>query len=308
MPGNAGFLGVCFGNVVTANSPAAQVGHAVNWRAVLWHEFCHVVTLQLTRNKMPRWLSEGISVYEELQADPSWGQRMTPRYREMILDEDALVPVSKLSGLFLSPPTEEHLQFAYYESALAVEFIVDHFGADSLKAILRDLGEGTEINAAIEKHTASMDQFEKDFAAFARERAANLAPTVSFEKPEWARRPKDESEPRQRRANRPPPETVHTEKDWEAWAKDRPTNFWVMTRKAALLVEEKNWIDARPLLQKLVDAYPEATGEDCASRMLAQTLRALGDTNAEREVLTRLARQDDEAVDAYLRLMELTSA
>jgi len=39
MPGNPGYLGVCFGRVVTANSPAAHTSHAVNWQAVLWHEF-----------------------------------------------------------------------------------------------------------------------------------------------------------------------------------------------------------------------------------------------------------------------------
>ncbi|MHC4146874.1 MAG: gluzincin family metallopeptidase [Planctomycetota bacterium] len=79
MPGGDGFLGVCFGNVITANSPRA--GRPTNWKAMLWHEFCHVVTLNLTHNKMPRWLSEGISVYEELQRDPTWGQRMDPQYR-----------------------------------------------------------------------------------------------------------------------------------------------------------------------------------------------------------------------------------
>jgi tetratricopeptide (TPR) repeat protein len=62
MPGGAGYLGVCFGKVITANSPASQGEHPANWESVLWHEFCHVVTLQLTRNRMPRWLSEGISV------------------------------------------------------------------------------------------------------------------------------------------------------------------------------------------------------------------------------------------------------
>src|SRR3989475_1700915 len=119
MPDNPGFLGGCFGSVITANSPASQAAHPANWQAVLWHEFCHVITLQLTRNKMPRWLSEGISVYEELQKDPAWGQRMTPRYREMILGKD-FVPLGDLSAAFLAPKTEMHLQFAYYESALAV--------------------------------------------------------------------------------------------------------------------------------------------------------------------------------------------
>jgi len=56
LPGGDGFLGVCFGNVITANSPKAE--RPFNWQATLWHEFCHVVTLNLTRNKMPRWLSD----------------------------------------------------------------------------------------------------------------------------------------------------------------------------------------------------------------------------------------------------------
>ena len=88
IPENPGFLGVCFGPVVTANSPASQTAHPACWEAVLWHEFCHVITLGMTRNRMPRWLSEGISVYEEMQVNPAWGQAMNARYREMILGED----------------------------------------------------------------------------------------------------------------------------------------------------------------------------------------------------------------------------
>ena len=97
MPENPGFLGVCFGCLITANSPASQMPFPANWEAVLWHEFCHTVTLALTKNKMPRWLSEGISVYEERQESRTWGQRMNPEFREMIL-EGGLTPVGKLSG------------------------------------------------------------------------------------------------------------------------------------------------------------------------------------------------------------------
>jgi len=118
MPGGDGFLGVCFGNVITANSPRAS--RALNWESTLWHEFCHVVTLNLTHNKMPRWLSEGISVYEEIQRNPTWGQHMNSEYRKMILAGE-LVPISKLSSAFLSPPTPMHLQFAYYQSSLVVD-------------------------------------------------------------------------------------------------------------------------------------------------------------------------------------------
>ena len=78
LPGAEGLLGVCFGRVVTARSPASQGEHPANWEAVLWHEFCHVVTLGKTRNKMPRWLSEGISVYVEGQARSHLGDSLRP--------------------------------------------------------------------------------------------------------------------------------------------------------------------------------------------------------------------------------------
>jgi hypothetical protein len=133
LPGGDGFLGVCFGRVITANSPASRGSRPSNWESVLWHEFCHAVTLDKTKNRMPRWLSEGISVYEERQRNESWGQAMTPVFREMLLDE-ALTPVSRLSGAFLKPPTPMHLQFAYFQSSLVVDFLVDRFGVDSLKS------------------------------------------------------------------------------------------------------------------------------------------------------------------------------
>src|SRR4029078_1498732 len=182
MPGNPGYLGVCFGTLVTGNSSAAHPGHDVNWHSVLYHEFCHVVTLQMTRNKMPRWLSEGISVYEEEQANPTWGQRMNPKYREMVLGGE-LTPISKLSGAFLAPRTPIHLQFAYYESSLVVEYLVQKYGLESLKGILTDLGTGEEINKTIEKHTAALDDLEKEFAAYVTQRAQTLAPGLDWEKP-----------------------------------------------------------------------------------------------------------------------------
>ena len=275
MPGNPGYLGVCFGNVITANSPASQVGHPANWEAVLWHEFCHVITLGLTRNKMPRWLSEGISVYEELQQNPTWGQTMTPRYREMVLGKD-FTSLSELSAAFLTPKSEIHLQFAYYESALAVEFLAGRFGIGAIKKILSELGEGAEINTAIAQNTAPMETLEKDFTAFARERAERLAPKLEFTKPE---RGADE------------------EKDSK--------NYYLLTRQAKKLLRDRKWNDAKAPLQKLLDAYPEAIGPDNAYILLAEAHRHLNETNDERRVLSILAGKEADVVEAYARLMEL---
>ncbi|MDB6067510.1 MAG: hypothetical protein JWR26_3718 [Pedosphaera sp.] len=279
MPHNPGFLGVCFGRVVTANGPAAQADHPQNWEAVLWHEFCHVITLGLTHNKMPRWLSEGISVYEERQQNPSWGQSMNPRYREMILGED-LTPVGELSSAFLSPKSALHVQFAYFESSLVVEYLVQTFGLESLKQILADLGNGVAINDAIAKHTAPMDKIEKDFTAFARQRADELAPALDWTKPSQSVRG-------------PTPAT---------------TNYWELMLQAKTALAAKNWAEAKPPLKKLLDAYPTQTGPDSAYIMLASVHRELKEADSERAVLTKFTALDDDATDADLRLMELDEA
>ncbi|MDZ4288662.1 MAG: hypothetical protein U0984_11925 [Prosthecobacter sp.] len=110
--GGQGLLGVCFGTVITMNSPGSLAHGRNNWESTLWHEFCHVITLSLTKNKMPRWLSEGISVYEEGQHDPAWGMTMNAQFRRMIIEDDAVTPVGQLSSAFLNPKSEDHLMFA----------------------------------------------------------------------------------------------------------------------------------------------------------------------------------------------------
>jgi tetratricopeptide (TPR) repeat protein len=226
-------------------------------------------------------------VFEERQANPTWGERINPRYREMILGDD-LAPISKLSAAFLTPRSELHLQFAYYQSSLVVQFLVERFGFDKLKAILGQLGEGAEINQVIENHTAPMATLERDFVAYAHGLARQMAPGLDFEKPALLSRRGEASE-----------------EGWTAWAKTRPTNFWVLTRQAKELVDEKKWTEAKPMLEQLIKLYPGFMGSESAYSLLAEVHRALGETNAERQVLAQLATQDNEALDAYQRLMEL---
>ena len=285
IPDNPGFLGVCFGHVVTANSPASQTAHPASWEAVLWHEFCHVITLGLTRNKMPRWLSEGISVFEEKQANPAWGQAMNGRYREMVLGDD-LTPVRKLSATFLSPKSALHVQFAYYESSLVVEFLVQRFGFESLRQILHDLGEGADPDEAIAARTEPMDKLEMDFADFARERARQFAPGLDWTKFK----------------------PINPDSSAAALAdlvEKNPTNFWALTDYARRLLAEKKWEQAQAPLRKLIDACPDCAGANNAYALLAAVYRQLKETGAERETLARLAALDADATDAFLRLMDL---
>jgi tetratricopeptide (TPR) repeat protein len=284
MPGGDGYLGVCFGHVITANSP--KVERPANWEATLWHEFAHVVTLNLTRNKMPRWLSEGISVHEEWQHNPTWGQQMTPQYRTMILG-DELTPVGKLSSAFMSPPTPVHLQFAYYESALVVEFLVEKYGVNSLRAILADLGEGREINDAITQRAAPIGTFEEQFAAYAKKRAEALAPGVDWEQPA-----KDKVDPADPQAIRD-------------WLNKHPNSYWALNLQATALITEQKWQEAKTPIEKLISLYPQNAGEGNAYLLMAGVHRRLGETEQERQVLDKLAALSADATDVYGRLTEI---
>ncbi|MBW3542620.1 MAG: tetratricopeptide repeat protein, partial [Planctomycetes bacterium] len=289
MPAVSGYLGVCFGKVITANSPASQGEHPSNWQSVLWHEFCHVVTLELTHNRMPRWLSEGISVYEELQENPAWGQRMTPRYREMILGGE-LTPVGELSSAFLPPKSGLHLQFAYFESALVVEFLVERYSIEALQRILRDLGAGLPINTALERHTDSLAKLEKEFESFARDRAQQLAPEA-----DWSQ---------------PPLESLLAD-DGDAlarWIDEHPVNFAALTVHAQTLIEARQWDEAKPVLRTLLALDPEYIGGDNAYESLAGVHRELGETGEERRLLERYTQLDAAALGAGLRLLELDLA
>ncbi|HXC98563.1 MAG TPA: tetratricopeptide repeat protein [Verrucomicrobiae bacterium] len=321
MPLNPGFLGVCFGHVITANSPAAQE-NPENWEDVLWHEFCHVVTLNITRNKMPRWLSEGISVYEERQASPVWGMKMNPRFREMVLGGD-LTPIADLSSAFMTPKSPYHVQFAYYESSLVVEYIVQKFGFDALKQILTDLGDGVNINDAIARHTEPMPQLEKDFAAFATDRANSLAPGLDWQKPgdttaQTAAAPAASSSGSNgsdtdvitRLMHRRTEEIAGTN---AATAPSEPAansapNYWRLLVEAETALQDRQWAEAKAPLETLIKLYPAQTGSDSAYALLAGVHRELNETNEERQSLITLAALDSDNTEAYARLMEMDDA
>lgn len=293
LPGGSGYLGVCFGRLITANSPAARPD-AVNWQSVLWHEFCHVVTLTLTKNKMPRWLSEGISVYEERQARGfggntagAWGERMKPRYRAMILGGE-LTPVSQLSGAFLNPKTPAHIGFAYYESSLVVEYLLERFGQEKMRRILADLARGVEINTAIATHALPIAQVDQEFAKRARALAEATGPALS-----WAK---------------PAPEDLGSEEATARFAAKNPDNFTVLSEQALRLVRNRQWAEAKVPLKKLIELYPEQRDPDGPYAMLAQACRELGETDAERAALERLAELSPGATGAFARLIELARA
>ncbi len=174
LPGNAGHLGICFGRLVTMDSPRARPPGTMNWQQVLWHEFVHVITLQKTRNRMPRWLSEGISVYEETQKDVSWGQHLSPDFKQ-IVDGEGFPAVGDLRRFFADPETPVHLMYGYFVSGEFVAFYVNHYGLDALVTALDRIGDGmAAVEALISASGVSARLMDERFMEYMGNRCAPL--------------------------------------------------------------------------------------------------------------------------------------
>ena len=124
LPGMIGALGACFGRVVTLDSPRARQPGEFNWQETLWHEMAHVITLQMSKNRMPRWLSEGTSVFEERRARPEWGKEADTTFAQA-LSEGKLLKLADLNEGFSDP---RMITIAYYQSSLVVEHLIETYG------------------------------------------------------------------------------------------------------------------------------------------------------------------------------------
>jgi Flp pilus assembly protein TadD len=146
LPGMVGALGACFGRVVTMDSPRARPGE-FQWEATLWHELAHVITLQMSAQRLPRWLSEGISVYEETRARRDWGREMEMEFASM-LNRGETLKLTDLNAAFQNPKT---ISLAYFQASLLVDHIVSAYGEAGLRNLVREFAKGGDTDAVLKR-------------------------------------------------------------------------------------------------------------------------------------------------------------
>jgi predicted Zn-dependent protease len=206
----------------------------------------------------------------------------------MILGED-LTPLSKLTAAFMNAKSPLHVQFAYFESAVAVEFLVTRFGFDAMKGLLDDIGKGLFVNEALERRTgAALAKLDADFETFIRDKAKATAAEATWEKAEL---PDDADAVAIR-----------------AWLEKHPKNFWGQQRLCARLVREEKWGDAEKAAQALRDLYPEYVGPTNGYEQLATVYQKTGKAKEEAAALGELVKRDADATAAMQRLIELNEA
>ena len=141
-------LGACFGPFITLVSPRDRDLRQQDfmWEATVWHEFTHVLTLGVSRHRVPRWLTEGFSVYEERERDPSWERGMDRELFNAYHNRD-IPPVRLLNRLFRG----DRILFGYYQGGLIVELLARDYGFGKAIELLQAFGDDLGIEEAFER-------------------------------------------------------------------------------------------------------------------------------------------------------------
>jgi tetratricopeptide (TPR) repeat protein len=154
-----GALGACFGRVVTLDSPKAT-RNPFQWEATLWHELGHVVTIQASNQRVPRWLTEGISEYEQKRAKAEWARQMDMEFASL-MNDDKVIRLRDLNAAFTDP---RKIAIAYFQGAVVVEYLVDTYGQAGLNKLLRAYGQGLDTGAALKSALdTDFDQMQAGF-------------------------------------------------------------------------------------------------------------------------------------------------
>ena len=165
LPG-IGLLGVTFGYLVAMDSPTARADDSFHWGTTLWHEMAHVFTLEATNHLVPRWFSEGVSVYEEWSTGPLPGRHI-PLPVFAAIKEGKLLPVAELDRGFIRPTYEAQVIVSYMQAGLICQYIAGRFGQGGLERMLKQFAAGKDTAQAIETALQiTPAQFDEAFAAY----------------------------------------------------------------------------------------------------------------------------------------------
>jgi tetratricopeptide (TPR) repeat protein len=281
-----GALGVCFGMVIAQDSPSAREAGEFNWGSTLWHEYTHVITLQMTDYRIPRWFSEGLSVYEERRARPGWGDDWNSLFVRSFSD-GKWSKIADLDGAFQRPRSPEDLPIAYFQASQVCEFIVDRFGFDAILRMLqmyRDKAQTPEILRQVLKLTEA--DFDREFSTYVQAKAKPLNEALKTETNAAASMSKNEVM------------RLLTTQD----------AFALRLRAGDLLAADGDTTGAVQHYKKAIELFPYFTGQGNAYDSLAKILEQKGDVVGAADVLDSLLKVDENNIEAMKTLIRLRQA
>ncbi len=281
-----GALGVCFGFVIAQDSPSARGAGEFNWGSTLWHEYTHVITLQMTDYRIPRWFSEGLSVYEERRARPGWGDDWNPLFVRAFT-EKRWFKMADLDAGFMRPKSPQDVPIAYFQASQVCEFIAEKYGFDAILrmlALYRDKVRTPEVLQQVLKLTES--DFDREFAAYVEAKVKPLQQALGTQNNIAASLSKEEVL-----------KMLATQ-----------DTFALRIRAAELLAADGQTEEAVAHYIRALELFPYVTGNGNPYESLARLLEAKGDRAQAAKVLEGLVKTDENNLEALKTIARLRVA
>lgn len=178
-----GALGVCFGPTVMMDGPLAQKPGTYNWEATAHHEIAHVFTLNKSRNRVPRWLTEGLSSWEEVRMNPSWGRDMEIQLHNA-LHNGKILKVLEFDAAFRT----SRIGFAYYQGSLVSRWIENTRGVEAIRRMLALYAEDKDTREVLKEALGlTPEAFDAEFLEFVTNYLAPMRRMPAYDDDSMAR-------------------------------------------------------------------------------------------------------------------------
>ncbi len=289
LPG-LGALGVCFGPVIAVDSPSARPKGQFNWASTLWHELAHTVTLGATDHKVPRWLSEGLSVLEERRARPGWGDDVSLAFLAAY-QRGKLLKIAELNNGFMRPTYPQQIGISYYQASLVSELIERDFGFAAIRDMLGAYRRGLPT-AEVFRQVLKMElsDFDAAFETYLKERFEAQANSLRLP-------------PEEPQEGVPAPAITAEELRDRAEQDEFDFIAHLETGRRALEAGEKE--RALKHLERAQSLFPEYGEEGSPYPLLAGIYEERGETERAAKELQRFVDINENHYDAHLKLFEI---
>ena len=191
----------------------------------------------------------------------------------------------KLDESFAGPD----IMFGYYHASLVVEFLIGRFGVETMRSLLADLSAGKPLEQAWQNAHLPLAELETAFQEHAKNTASAYGPDL-----DWTPLTDEEY--------------IAYRDDPAAWVSAHPKRYAAAMMWISKLTEDKDWKQAKALLEKVIAAEPDNREQFNPYQALSLVCRGLGDEAGERAALTKLLQIDSNASEAAARLLELSKS
>jgi tetratricopeptide (TPR) repeat protein len=240
----------------------------------------------MTDYRIPRWFSEGLSVYEERRARPGWGDDWNPLFVRAFM-EKRWFKMADLDAGFQRPKSPQDVPIAYFQASQVCEFIAERYGFDAILrmlALYRDKATTAQVLQQVLKLSES--DFDREFAAYIEAKVKPLQQALST----------------------PSNVVASLSKDEVLKMLQTQDTFALRLRAAELLAADGDMQAAVTHYNRALELFPYVTGTGNPYESLAKLLEQKGDPAQAAKTLESLVNTDENNLEALKTIARLRLA